>query len=114
MGLLSIPEVKILDQKVAIDLTQDERGGYAKFGCTGSYRVQMHKEQTNFLLHIYDVLIASRLIQKVSSTASNKTLRSMIINSFSLNNQKIDGNFVAMTAENRKILSSPSRNFYKN
>jgi hypothetical protein len=53
MKLLSTPEVKILDKKVAMDLPQDERGGYAKFGCTGFYRVQMHKEQTNFLLYIY-------------------------------------------------------------
>jgi hypothetical protein len=40
-------EVKILDRNITLDLLLDERGGHAKFGCTGSYRVQMHKEQTN-------------------------------------------------------------------
>jgi hypothetical protein len=36
MGLLSTPEVKILERKEAVDLSLNERGGYAKFGCTGS------------------------------------------------------------------------------
>jgi hypothetical protein len=59
IGLISPsdPEVRISDRKVALDLPLNERGGYAKFSCTGSYRVQMHKEQTNkqtnFLLYIY-------------------------------------------------------------
>jgi hypothetical protein len=47
MGLLSTLEVKVLDRNIALDLSLDERGGHAKFGCIGSYRVQMHKEQTN-------------------------------------------------------------------
>jgi hypothetical protein len=43
-----------LDQKVALDLLLDERGGHAKFGCTDSYREQMtkmsifEKSETNF------------------------------------------------------------------
>jgi hypothetical protein len=41
------PEVKILDEKVVPDLPLDERVSPPKFGCTGSYRDQMHKEQTN-------------------------------------------------------------------
>jgi hypothetical protein len=53
MGLLSTPEVKILDRKVALDLLLNERGGYAKFGCTGSHKVQIYKEKINFLLYIH-------------------------------------------------------------
>ncbi len=53
MGLLSTPEVKILNRKVVLDLLLDERVWHAKFGCTGSYRVQMHKEQTNKLSSLY-------------------------------------------------------------
>ncbi len=41
-----------MDRKVALDLPLDERGGHAKFGCTDSYRDQMHKEQTDILLYI--------------------------------------------------------------
>jgi hypothetical protein len=44
IGLSSIPEINILDRKVALDLPLDERVCHAKFGCTGSYLVQMHKE----------------------------------------------------------------------
>jgi hypothetical protein len=47
MGFLSTLEVKILDGKVVLDLLLDERVCYAKFGYTGSYRAQLHKEQTN-------------------------------------------------------------------
>ncbi len=56
MGLLSTLEVIILGRKVAIGRLLNERGGYEKLGCTGSYRVPMHKEQTNFLLYTYRLL----------------------------------------------------------
>jgi hypothetical protein len=56
MDLLRTSEVAILGRKVALDRPLNERGGYEKFGCTGSYRVQMHKEQTNILLYIYRLL----------------------------------------------------------
>jgi len=51
--LLSTPEGKILDRKVALDLPLNGRGVYAKFGCTGSYRAQMDKEQTYKLSSLY-------------------------------------------------------------
>jgi hypothetical protein len=40
-------EVKILGQKVPYNLPLVERVSCAKFHCIWSYRVQMHKEQTN-------------------------------------------------------------------
>jgi hypothetical protein len=53
MGLLSTPEIQILDQKVALDFPLNERGGYAKFGWTGFYRAQMHKEQAYKLSSLF-------------------------------------------------------------
>jgi hypothetical protein len=50
MGLLSTPEVKILARKVPLDLLLEKRGGYVKLGCTGTYRFQMHQEQTFFFV----------------------------------------------------------------
>ncbi len=47
MGLLSTLDVKNLDRKVVRDFPLDERACHAKFSCTGSYRDQIHKEQTN-------------------------------------------------------------------
>jgi len=58
-----------LDRKVALDLPLNERGGYAKFGCTGSYRDQMHKEQTNFLVDIYIDRLSSLLSQGMTIDA---------------------------------------------
>ncbi len=51
-------------RKVVLDLPLNERGGYVKFGCTGSYRAQMHKEQTNFLVDIYIDRLSSLLCQE--------------------------------------------------
>jgi hypothetical protein len=53
MGLLStLEEVKILDQKVAFNLPLNERGGYAKFGFTGSYKEQTNKLSSRYI-YIY-------------------------------------------------------------
>jgi len=52
-GLLNIAEVVILDRKVTLDRPLNERGGYARFDCTDSYRVRMHKEQTSKLSSLY-------------------------------------------------------------
>ena len=47
-GLLGGGEgLEISGKKVAHDLLLDERRIPGKFGCTGTYSVQMHKEQTN-------------------------------------------------------------------
>jgi hypothetical protein len=35
------------EKGIVLDLPPNERRVHAKFGCTGSYCVQMHKEQTN-------------------------------------------------------------------
>ena len=43
----------ISGQKVALDLLLDERKIPRKFGFPGTYRVQMHSEQTNSLLYTY-------------------------------------------------------------
>jgi hypothetical protein len=63
MGLVSTLKVKILDKKVAPDISLEERGGRTKFGCSGSYRIPMYNEETNILLYILHskITITSRL-----------------------------------------------------
>jgi hypothetical protein len=50
---LSTGEVNILNRNIALDLPLGERDDHAKVGCTGFYRIQMHKEQTNKHSSVY-------------------------------------------------------------
>ncbi len=50
-------KVNILDQNIVVDLLLWMKEEIMQmFGCTGSYRIQMYKEQTNFLLSISDLI----------------------------------------------------------
>ncbi len=39
-------EPMLSEKEIVLDLLLDERRVHAKFGCIGSYRAQMHEEQT--------------------------------------------------------------------
>ena len=65
--------IDIVEKEIALDLPLDERRVHAKFGCTGSYRVQMHKEQTDKLSSLYIRFIMPKneqynIRKKMSST----------------------------------------------
>jgi hypothetical protein len=60
------------EKEIALDLLLDKRRVHAKFGCTGSYRVQMHKEQTDKHSSLYIRLNNS--FQKIQTNDVNNKL----------------------------------------
>ncbi len=51
------------EKGIVLDLPLDERRVHAKFGCTGSYRDQMHNEQTNKQTHKHTNKLSSLYIR---------------------------------------------------